>query len=106
MLKLYLSFMKLNYSDKHDKLFMRQTQRFLQSQKTDRLDSLDPVMNFAFTTEVLDRVKLLLDKFKVEALEKETLSEIPLLDSMTKVVIDAMYYCDLIGEDSRSFNGP
>ena len=53
-LKLYLTFMELKFSEKHDHLFMRQTQRFLQSSQADIADKLDPNLNFRFTKDVID----------------------------------------------------
>lgn len=81
---------------------MRQTQRFFQQNKDDIYDWLDPNLNFQFTPEILERVKSLLEIFRGHS-QNDKMSNLPVLDVLTSIIIEAMQYCGLIPvpEDSE-----
>ena len=96
VLKLYFAFMGRRFSDKHNNLFMRQTYRFLFENKGHLLKALDPDTEFRFSEEVLDSVKELIAVFKEEGFRNSDVSELPLFDRFTSVLIEAMQYANLI----------
>lgn len=102
IMKLYFSFMAKKYSNRHDNLFMRQTHRFLYDNRDDIEDALEPILNFKFTKEVMKEVKSLLGEFLDESFVESEISELPLFDSFTSIIIEALQYCDLIPKTNEN----
>mmetsp|Transcript_16518 Transcript_16518/g.16205 ORF Transcript_16518/g.16205 Transcript_16518/m.16205 type:complete len:161 (-) Transcript_16518:100-582(-) len=92
IMKMYFSFMAKKYSSRHDNLFMRQTHRFLYENRDDIEDALDPILHFKFSEDVISQVKGLLGEFLDDSFVDSEISDLPLFDSFTAIIIEALQY--------------